>query len=479
MGGYETNSGYGRPPAPPGFPAAFGLEWDRVLVDRVRGTILRYSMAPEGARLGVAVSGGADSVALLDVLHKLGYPLHILHVNHQLRGSESDSDEQFVRSLGRQRGIPVEVLRAAPPPPGENLEQALRRIRYEFFAHARRDLRLERVATGHTLSDQAETVLLRLARGAGVQGLCGIHPVTRQGVIRPLLESGREEIRAYLRRLGLPWREDSSNADLRWERNRIRAEILPLLKEALNPRLEEALSRAAALAWEDEQDWQRRAAQAVEELGRLRAPLAVEAAWLRGLGPALGRRVIRRLLAAAAGSDRRLTLEHADAVWRLAAAPEGRGRLRLPGAEAWRSLAWVRFGPPETGALPEPREMVLDSWGHARLGRWRIQVSQGPPTDSGGCYAEVSELDGAAAMFPLVLRFRRPGDRFQPAGREAPVKVKELLQRAGIPSWERTDWPMMESGGRLVWCRGFGAAAWALPRPGSPSRFWIAAAREE
>jgi len=436
-------------------------------------------MAPEGARLGVAVSGGADSVALLDILQKLGYPLHILHVNHQLRGQESDGDEQFVRELARQRGIPVEVLRAAPPPPGENLEQALRRIRYGFFDQARRTLRLERVATGHTLSDQAETVLLRLVRGAGVQGLCGIQPVTRHGVIRPLLETGREETRAWLRQLGLPWREDSSNADLRLERNRIRAEILPLLKGALNARVEEALARAAALAWEDEQEWQRRTVQALEKLGPLHIPLAVEAAWLRDLGPALGRRVIRRLLAAAAGSDRRLTLDHADAVWRLAAAPEGHGRLHLPGAEAWRSLGWVRFSPLETGHTPEPREVLLESYGQARLGRWRIQAGEAPPPDSDACYAEISELDGVAAAFPLVLRFRRPGDRFQPAGREAPVKVKELLQRAGIPSWERADWPMVESGGRLVWCRGFGAAAWALPRPDSRPRFWIVAAREE
>ncbi len=436
-------------------------------------------MAPEGARLGVAVSGGADSVALLDILQRLGYPLHILHVNHQLRGVESDGDEQFVRQLARGRGLPVDVLRAAPPSPGENLEQALRRIRYGFFDQARRNLRLERVATGHTLSDQAETVLLRLARGAGAQGLSGIHPVTRHGVVRPLLETRREEIRAYLRRRGLPWREDSSNADLRLDRNRIRGEILPRLKEALNPRVEEALARAASLAWEDEQDWQRRAAQAVEQLEPLHAPLAVETAWLRGLGPALGRRVIRRLLAAAAGSDRRLTLQHADAVWRLAAAPEGSGRLRLPGAEAWRSLGWIRFAPLGGAPPSQPGEVVLETCGQARLGGWRLLVSQGPPPEAGACYAEISELDGAAAAFPLVLRFRRPGDRFQPAGREAPLKVKELLQRAGIPSWERAEWPMVESGGRLVWCRGFGPAAWALPRPDSRSRFWIAAAWEE
>lgn len=436
-------------------------------------------MAPEGARLGVAVSGGADSVALLDILGRLGYRLHILHVNHQLRGRESDEDEQFVRQLGQQRGIPVEVLRAPPPSSGENLEQALRRIRYAFFDQARRNLGLDRVATGHTLSDQAETVLLRLVRGAGVQGLCGIHPVTHRGIIRPLLETGRDDVRSYLRQRELPWREDSSNDDLQLERNRIRREILPRIREALNPRVEEALARAAALAWEDEHEWQRRTGQAVEELGPLRIPLVVEAAWLRGLGPALGRRVIRRLLAEAAGSDRRLTMRHMDAVWRLAAAPEGSGRLRLPGAEAWRSLGWIRFGPAGWKSSPAPTEAVLETWGEARLGGWSLLVSQSPPSDAAACYAEISELDGAAAAFPLKLRFRRPGDRFQPAGREAPAKVKELLQRAGIPSWERDEWPMVESGGRLAWCRGFGAAAWAAPRPDTQRRIWIAAAREK
>jgi len=436
-------------------------------------------MALEGARLGVAVSGGADSTALLDILQRLGYSLHILHVNHQLRGAESDGDEQFVRELGRQRGIPVEVLRAAPPTAGENLEQALRRIRYDFFDQARRALRLDRVATGHTLSDQAETVLLRLARGAGGQGLCGIHPVTRQGVIRPLLEVSRNEIRAYLAERGLPWREDSSNANLQLDRNRVRSQILPLLQQALNPRVEEALARAAALAWEDEQDWERRAAQAIEDLGPLRTPVTVEAAWLRGLGPALGRRVIRRLLGAAAGSDRRLTWHHVGAVWQLAAALEGSGRVRLPGAEAWRSLGWIRFGAPGAQPAGGPGCAVLASCGQARLGPWLLLVSQSPPQATGACYAEVSELDGEAVAFPLVLRFRRPGDRFQPAGREAPVKVKDLFQRAGIPSWERADWPMVESGGRLVWCRGFGAAAWARPRPDSRQRLWMAAVREE
>ncbi len=432
-------------------------------------------MAPAGARIGVAVSGGADSVALLDLLHRLGYPLAVLHVNHGLRGAESDADERFVRTLAERLDLPVDVHRALPPPPGGNLEQALRRIRYSFFDDARRRLRLERVATGHTLSDQAETVLLRLARGAGVQGLCGIHPVTRHGVIRPLLACSREEVRQYLQARSLLWREDASNADPRWRRNRVRAELLPLLRGMLNPQAEAALARAAALAWEDGQDWQRRVRELVETLGPPAGARTVEAAWLRSLGPAVGRRVVRALLAEASGSGRRLTLEHADAAWRLAAGMEGRGRVRVPGAEAWRSHGWVRFARPEPPPAPAP-PVVLSNEGQASIGSWRIHIGLRQPE---GCYDEVSELDAHAVSFPLTARFWRQGDRFQPAGREVPLKLKELFQKSGIPSWERPQWPMVESGRGIVWCRGFGAAAWALPGKPVAARLWIAAAREQ
>lgn len=433
-------------------------------------------MAPPGARIGVAVSAGADSLALLDLLHRLGFPLTVLHVNHGLRGAESDEDENFVRALADRLGLPVDIRRAPPPTPGENLEQALRRIRYSFFEDARRRLGLERVATGHTLSDQAETVLLRLAHGSGLQGLCGIHPVTRHGVIRPLLACSRAEIRQYLTVRGLPWREDSSNFDTRLRRNRVRAEVLPLLREALNPHVEEALARAAALAWQDEQEWRRRVLEVIEPLGAANGARIVEAAWLRSLGPALGRRVVRALLAEAAGSERRLTLAHAVAAWQLAVGPEGHGRLRVPGAQVWRSHRWVRFSGPEPPPVPTSAAVTLHGEGLARIGNWCIRIGLQPPE---GSFDEVSELDLQAVNFPLIARFWRHGDRFHPAGREFPLKLKELFQKSGIPLWERPRWPMVESGRGIVWCRGFGAAAWARPGASAAARLWIAAAREQ
>lgn len=436
-------------------------------------------MAPEGARLGVAVSGGADSVFLLEALRELGYELHVLHVNHGLRGEESEGDERFVRELAAARGLPVTVHRASAPAPGDNLEQALRRIRYRFFEEARAALHLERVATGHTRSDQAETVILRLARGAGIQGLCGIHPVTRHGIIRPLIETGRAEIREWLRSRGVSWREDSTNRDLQWRRNRVREEILPLLAASLNPRMEEMLARLAALAWEDERDWERRVEEALETAGVGGPPFVLETEWLRRLGPALGRRVLRKLLARAAGAEPGPSFGHADGAWSLIAGPEGSGKVVAPGAVAWRSFGWVRID--RFPALPpgSAEPVVMKQSGQVRFGLWKIAISSSPELPGADRYNEVSELAAGAAEFPLTVRSWRPGDRFQPAGRTAPQKLKELFQRARIPSWERAEWPIVEAGGRILWCRGFGAASWARPAPGQAAGFWIGAVREE
>lgn len=436
-------------------------------------------MAPEGARLGVAVSGGADSVFLLEALRELGYELHVLHVNHGLRGEESEEDERFVRELARRHGLPVSVHRAARPPAGANLEQELRRIRYRFFQQARAEHRLERVATGHTRSDQAETVLLRLARGAGVRGLCGIHPVNRNGIIRPLIETGRAEIRQWLASRGLAWREDSSNRSLQWRRNRVREQVLPVLASALNPRIEEMLARTAALAWEDERDWSRRVEEALEAAGAASPPFVVEAEWLKRLGPALGRRVVRKLLALAAGSEASLAFEHADAAWNLVLAGCGSGKAVAPGAMAWRSMDWIRFQPLPGEARGPAGPLRLEGPGEVRLGPWRIAAGGPAEPPRPARYNEVSELAPGAAAFPLTVRRWQAGDRFHPAGRPAPVKLKDLFQRCRIPSWERSEWPIVEAGGRIVWCRGFGAAAWAQRAPGSAAGLWIGAAREE
>jgi len=172
-----------------------------VLLDQVAATIFRYNMLPPGARVGVAVSGGADSVCLLHLLIRMGWPVHVLHMNHGLRGAESEADERFVTELAASLG--VEFERSEGMPGLGNLEAAARERRLEFFQAARVRLRLAAVATGHTRTDQAETVLFRAMRGTGPGGLAGILPVTREGLVRPLLGVGREEVRAWLQGEGL------------------------------------------------------------------------------------------------------------------------------------------------------------------------------------------------------------------------------------------------------------------------------------
>ena len=209
-------------------------------------------MLRAGDRVGVGVSGGADSVALLRLLEELsaelGIRLAVLHFNHQLRGAESDADESFVAQLAAARGIEFlagrEDVAAAPAGAGWNLEDAARRLRYAFFASAVKAGRVTRVAVAHTADDQAETVLARLVRGTGPAGLASIYPV-KGHVVRPLLEIRRSELRSYLTTLGQSWREDASNLDLTRLRARLRHQVLPVLERELQPAIVEHLGRLA------------------------------------------------------------------------------------------------------------------------------------------------------------------------------------------------------------------------------------------
>ena len=219
-------------------------------------------------RLAVALSGGADSVALLRILaarsRELGLALHAAHLHHGLRGAEADGDLEFCRELAAKLGLPfhearVDTVREAAADPksckaAETIEEAARRLRYRWLRQLMASGQVDAIATAHTLDDQAETVLAKFLRGAWTEGLSGIHPKLEgpEGVIlRPLLAVTHAETEAYLRELGQDWREDSSNRNLTFNRNRIRHELLPLL-EGWNPRLREHMAQMAALALDEE-----------------------------------------------------------------------------------------------------------------------------------------------------------------------------------------------------------------------------------
>lgn len=438
-----------------------------------------------GLRLGVGVSGGADSVALLRALAQnaaeLGLVLHVAHLHHGLRGSEADEDLEFARNLAGRLGLTfhekkidtaAEAARL-PGKPAETIEEAARRVRYAWFRELMALGELDAIATAHTLDDQAETVLAKFLRGAWTEGLSGIHPrleYPEGAILRPLLATTRAEIEAYLNELGQTWREDSSNRHLAFTRNRIRHQLLPLL-ETWNPRLREHLAHMAELARDEESWWQ-------AELARLAPQTLMPGRPVRGGGRAAGDTLptisldVTRLAALAPALQRRL-LRHAAGL--LGASPDfaateallslGLGghagqKLELAqGLYAERTHREMRLSAgsfPDSGfgpatPLPEytgtvPGEIDAPVFGL----RLRVEVS-GPSASSPARFAEGK---GTNQGRPVKLRNWRPGDRVTLRYSSGPRKVKEVLERLRVTGTSRTLWPVLELEGRIVWMRG-------------------------
>jgi tRNA(Ile)-lysidine synthase len=314
------------------------------LVQKILSHIKTHQMVAAGSRVGVAVSGGADSVVLLHILHSLATELNcelqVLHVNHRLRGDESEQDEVFVRELAGKLKLPVAVRLAAPL--SGNLEQEARDARRAFFQSAIQEFDLQRIALGHTRSDQAETVLFRLLRGAGLTGLAGMQPVTATHLIRPLLHCSREDVRAWATENSVVWRDDSSNTDTRFTRNRLRLETIPQLAQTYSANIEGLLSQTANLAQTEEGYWK-------GEIERLWATLAQTTrlgiqfplADLNSLHLAVRRRLIRYTIQNLKGDLRGIEYDHIEAILALCKSEEGHDRVIVPGIDALRSFGQI------------------------------------------------------------------------------------------------------------------------------------------
>jgi tRNA(Ile)-lysidine synthase len=438
--------------------------------DRVENGVRRLKLLRPGDRIGVAVSGGADSVFLLHMLLKLSetwdWKLTVLHANHELRGEESEKDMQFVQKLAGSLDLPCIAERV--PVPAGNLEQSARDGRLAFFARARAG-GLDWVATGHTRSDQAETVLFRFLRGSGTSGFAGIRPVTSDGLIRPLLDIGREEIRAYLQQNGIPWREDKSNLSLDFDRNRIRHELLPQLSRDWNPSIEQTLARMAAWAVDEEAFWD--AQIALPERDRTGA-IILNSNELAREHPALSRRLIRAAIGKIKGGLRGVGFQHVDRILEMATSAQGHDRFQLGGVDALKSFEWIRIAPWAPGA-GEFRNFcyavsvpsIVDIPG----GQPSLHLELIEPFASGDCVynSGVGVLDWDRLTEPLSLRNWRPGDVYLPNGYTASRKLKDLFQEARVPLWDRRSWPVLEMGETIVWSRRFGPASAFAARPQS------------
>ncbi|HWC98475.1 MAG TPA: tRNA lysidine(34) synthetase TilS [Candidatus Sulfopaludibacter sp.] len=435
------------------------------LLQRVAATIARYAMLRPGDRVAVAVSGGADSVCLLHILASLAYPVHILHLNHHLRGAESDQDAEFVRGLG----FPATIRDVDFSAIAGNLEQAARQARLAFFKEAIAAGVVDRVAVGHTRSDQAETVLFRFLRGSGSAGLSGIRPVTSDGLIRPLIELDRADVEQYLRQRAIPWREDSTNASLRFARNQIRHSLMPLLAREWNPAIAETLAHTAVWAQGEEAYWEAELDRLAP--GRLLQKAGAVLLCLDHLPEAAARRLIRRAIEQAKGDLRGIDFRHVEAVLAMARRPQGHGHVSVPGLEVVRSFEWIRLSGHDSAApyrLPAavPGIVRLPGTGTALSLELieRRETFEGPDSVYN---CGMGWLDWHRVSSPLEFRSWAPGDRYQPLGSSGTEKIKTLFHRARIPLWERRGWPVLWDGSAIVWARRFGPSSQAAANSSS------------
>jgi tRNA(Ile)-lysidine synthase len=464
------------------------------LTEKLLHSIRKDQSFRAGDRVAVAVSGGADSVALLLLLmemrQELGIVLSVAHVNHKLRAQESDEDAEFVARLAEKFSIelhlqnaPIESKSKKERPDSKiipGIEAAARDLRYGFFRELAKCGKISKVATAHTLDDQAETVLLRIFRGTGIRGLSGIHRrivFEEQGktfgeVIRPLLSIRRAALQEFLRHQGQAWREDSSNANPIFDRNRLRHSLLPLIGKEFGNAAIEHMSELAEIARAEEEHWEsmhpelrppQEARPGAETAQRkLHASLALEP-----------------LLALPLAAQRRLLLR-----WLEVNAPEARFSFRL----IEEALEFARQ--PPDGML-----QLSHGWNLRRVDN-RILLGRDTQESSGG-YAYSLRVPGAAAIpelcatvealevdtasipekirgqlldierMPrdLLIRNWRPGERYWPANTAAPKKIKELLADSHAKGFAKKLWPVAElKGSGIVYLRGFDApAAWQAP----------------
>jgi tRNA(Ile)-lysidine synthase len=427
--------------------------------DQVERTIRRHALLAGGETVLVAVSGGADSVALLHFLVELApawrLRLHVLHVDHQLR-PDSAADAEFVRALGARLGVPVDVVNVTVDSRG-SLEAAARESRYAALEAGAARVTAHRIALGHTADDQAETVLMHLLEGAGVRGLAGIPPV-RGRIIRPLLEVHRAALEAELRRAAIPWVEDPSNRDPKFLRNRIRHELLPLLADSYNPGIAAALTRVSTLARDTVAALDRAAAVELERLaafdaGAVTLPLGSLRALPRPIAAEILRQAAERL-----GSRAPLRAWAHRGLRRALAVPPPRRPFRLGGVTVEMSGALARLARAPLAALVArpiavPGRTELPEIGQTLEARIVGAEAYTVPRDPSRVAFDADELGGS-----LAVRARRRGDRFVPFG-GAERRLKTLLIDAKVPRWDRARVPLIEAGGVIIWVGGLRRSA--------------------
>jgi tRNA(Ile)-lysidine synthase len=425
-----------------------------------RQEVIARKLVEPGDHILLAYSGGPDSTCLLSLLQALReeipFSLSLAHLNHGLRPAAAE-DEAFVRQMAQRFSLPLVIRRVKVRSYARrhrlNLEEAGRQLRYTFLEETRQKLRATKIATGHTMDDQAETFLLRLFRGSGPRGLAGIYPQTETKVIRPLLGLRRHQVETYLKETGLPFCLDESNLDRRYRRNRLRLELIPLLEKRFDPKVVDHLARAADILRAEEeflnQIEEQEAARVMREEGEV---VLLDSQALSELHLALARRLVRRFLAKLRGDLREVNFREVEAIRRLE-----------PGQEIHlrRRIKLVRLGSHilEKKTLNQWRryQLLWDGKGVVTIpglglkfsGRI-VKGSELPPFND----TERACLRADLLRWPLLLRPRQPGDSYQPFGATKPRKLKEIMSDRRLPASLRPFLPVFLSGKHIIWVPG-------------------------
>jgi tRNA(Ile)-lysidine synthase len=444
---------------------------------KVLAFIREKNLVKSREKLVLAVSGGADSVCLLYTLaglsRRLDIELHIAHLNHQLRGTESDADARYVSRLAKRLGIPATIesrdVKACRQKYKLSLEEAAREVRYGFLAEVASRLGTKRVATGHTADDNIETILMHLIRGSGMRGMRGLLPVSPWSsgeksltIIRPLLELTREDTTGYCRRHNLKPRIDASNLSPEPLRNRIRHELLPDLRK-YNPRIAETLLRTARIAADDLEYIENAALKAQEGIiNTNRGQVIIHKNKFLSLPVALQRQLLRTSVASFSGGLKDIEASHIEDIIKALDKPAGKV-ISLPFGLNF-TIEYDRFvlATDAAKSCPFPElenEFPLKIPGKTKISGWDIEaaVRDSSPEDS---YEK--EADGFTAFFDyentgckISVRRRLPGDRFQPLGMAQPKKLNIFMIDARIPRTWRHRIPVVCAGNRIIWMAGW------------------------
>lgn len=446
------------------------------MLDKVRNTIRRFGMLNSGDTVVIGVSGGVDSVVLLHILVKLSeeYKLSVIaaHLNHGLRGKESDRDEAFVEELAKKLGVKFTSKRVdinSLLKKGDSLQDIAREVRYAFFEDAAKRYTADKIATGHNLDDQAETMIIRFLRGAGLNGLSGILP-KRGKYIRPLLDVSRKEIEEYADKNRLKSVRDSSNKSTKYLRNHIRLKLMPAL-EHYNPRLKNDMARLAHIIAKDEEYLADKAKGAYKKCmkDQGKSTVSFHLKKLIGLHDAIKARIFFMAVEELLGSSKGFYSYHVEDFFKLLTNNAPNVSINLPhNLTLYKEYDVVTIekgqgssasgGAKGQGALFEKvlkinakTAVIADSG--LRITEFRTELlttsDLRPPTSSNVAYFDYDKLKR-----PLIVRNFRPGDRMVPSGMKGHKKVKELFQEKKIERRRRGLIPIVVSGDKIIWVAG-------------------------